>query len=195
MAAVRVTAARFGAVMKSTAFIKITACCLAASFAGCMTPLPPSSFAGGTPEMRPEVFFAGTTRSGGVLEDRAGAPTEQFQVEGKGETLPDGSFRLTQRVQFDADPPTTRTWVMRRLDAHRYTATLTDASGIVEGEAYGNLFHLRYPMKHPFAGRMEQWLYLQPDGRTVVNEATVSVLGITAAHLSERITHEDGPTP
>jgi hypothetical protein len=33
-------------------------------------------------------------------------------------------------------------------------------------------------------------MYLQPDGRTVMNEATVRVLGIVAAHLSERITHE-----
>ena len=81
---------------------------------------------------------------------------------------------------------------MQRVDAHHYAATLTDASGPVKGEAYGNLFHLSYPMKTPLGGEMEQWLYLQPDGHTVVNEATVSVLGIVVAHLSERITHE-GP--
>ena len=82
--------------------------------------------------------------------------------------------------------------MLQRVDAHRYTATLTDASGAVEAEAYGDLFHLRYPMKVPWGGQMEQWLYLQPDGRTVINEATVRVFGVVVAHLSERITRDGG---
>ena len=94
-------------------------------------------------------------------------------------------------MTFDADRPVMRTWVMHRLDAHRYTATLTDASGTVEAQAYGDLFHLHYPMKSPPGGQMEQWMYLQPDGRTLMNVATVRVLGVVVARLSERITHED----
>ena len=159
--------------------------------AGCAPILAPSTFEGTTPEMRPERFFAGATRSSGVLENRGGAPTRRFRVEGQGTALPDGRFRLDQTVTFENKVPETRTWVMRRLNAHRYAATLTDASGEVEGEAYGDLFHLRYPMRTPFGGRMEQWLYLQPDGRTVMNEATVRVLGVVAARLSERITREE----
>ena len=141
--------------------------------------------------MRPEIFFAGETSASGVVENRAGAPTRRFHVKGSGVALPDGSFRLEQRVTIDQDAPQMRTWVMRRLDSHRYTGTLTDASGTVEGEAYGDLFHLRYPMKTPFGGQMEQWMYLQPDGRTVMNEATIRVFGVVVAHLSERITQVD----
>jgi hypothetical protein len=48
-------------------------------------------------------------------------------------------------------------------------------------------------MASPAGAWMEQWLYLQPDGRTVVNEATISLLGLVVARLSERITHEGGP--
>ncbi len=143
-----------------------------------MQALPPAAFQGTTPEMRPDVFFAGVTSSTGVLENRSGA------------ALADGSFRLDQTISFDGRPPQTRSWLLRRVDDHRYAGTLTDAAGPVEGEAYGDLFHLRYPMQTPFGGRMEQWLYLQPDGRTVVNEATIRVLGLVVAHLSERITHE-----
>lgn len=163
---------------------------LAATLGGCTRALPPAAFADGTPEMRPESFFAGTTRSSGVIENRAGAPTQRFSVAGSGVILPDGALQLDQRITFEHQAPETRRWVMRRVDAHHVTATLTDASGAVAGETYGNLFHLRYPMKSPFGGEMEQWLYLQPDGRTVMNEATVRVFGIVAAHLSERITHE-----
>lgn len=107
--------------------------------------------------------------------------------------LPDGSFRLDQTIFFDHEAPKTRRWVMRRISAHHYTATLTDASGLVKAEAYGNLFHLSYPMKTPLGGEMEQWLYLQPDRRTVVNEATIRVFGLVVAHLSERITHDQAP--
>ena len=42
-------------------------------------------------------------------------------------------------------------------------------------------------MQTPFGGSMEQWLYLQPDGRTVMNQATIRVFGPVVAHLSERI--------
>lgn len=162
-----------------------------ASLSGSTSALTPSAFDGGQPEMRPETFFAGATNSSGVLENRAGAPTQRFHVKGVGHLLPDGSFQLDQVVDLDPGPPKTRTWILRRVGPHQYSASLTDASGPVEGEAYGDLFHLRYPMKTPAWGQMEQWMYLQPDGRTVVNEATISVLGIVVAHLSERITHED----
>lgn len=159
---------------------------------GCASALVPSMFEGATPEMRPDVFFRGKTVSSGVVENRAGAPTHRFKVEGRGQVLPDGTFRLEQIVSFDQEIPRSRTWLMQKIDAHHYRATLTDASGPVEAEAYGNLFHLRYPMQTPLGGWMEQWMYLQPDGSTVINEAAVSVFGVVAAHLSERITHDDG---
>ena len=162
----------------------------ALALSACATVLPPAAFEASRPEFRPDAVFAGATTSSGVLEDASGAPTRRFHVEGTGDVLPDGTLRLAQEITFDGDPPTRRTWLLRRLDAHRYAGTLTDAAGPVRAEAYGALFHLRYPMRHPFAGAMEQWLYLQPDGRTVVNEATVRVLGLVVAHLSERITRE-----
>jgi hypothetical protein len=163
---------------------------LAACLGGCKPVLAPETFAAGTPEMRPEIFFAGATSSSGLLENFAGAPTARFHVEGSGQALPDGGFRLDQTITFDQEPPRTRTWLLRRLDEHRYTGSLTDARGPVTAEAFGDLLHLSYPMQTPFAGWMEQWLYLQPDGRTVVNEATVRVLGVLVARLSERITRD-----
>jgi len=57
----------------------------------------------------------------------------------------------------------------------------------VEGQAYGELFHLRYPLRGLPLGRMEQWLYLQPDGHTVMNVAVASVAGVPVRRLSERI--------
>ena len=154
----------------------------------------PGSFADQSPEMRPETFFNGGTHSWGVLETRSGAPSATFQVKGHGETLADGDFRLDQTISFEGQPSRTRTWTLRRTGLHEYTASLTDASGPVRGEAFGDLFHLRYATKSPAGGSMEQWLYLQPDGRTVLNEATLRLAGAVLARLSERISR-DGPSP
>src|SRR4051812_40242788 len=137
---------------------------LLTSLGGCAPDLSPLSFADAGPEMRPETFFSGRTSSTGVLEAASGAPTDRLHVEGHGRSLTDGVFRLDQRIFLGGDPPRVRTWLLQRIDAHRYAGSLTDASGPVAAEAYGNLFHLSYPMKSPFGGRMEQWLYLQPDG-------------------------------
>lgn len=159
--------------------------------ASCASTLPPASFADGTPAFEPERFFRGVTRSSGLLENRSGEPTRRLKVEGAGQLMPDGTLRLDQWVALGDDAPRMRTWSLRRVDAHRYAATLTDASGPVEAEAHGNLFHLTYATRTPPFGRMEQWMYLQPDGRTVVNEATITVLGFVVAHVSERITQAD----
>jgi hypothetical protein len=51
----------------------------------------------------------------------AGGRNRSPHVQGERQTLSDGSFQLMQSVTMDA--PKTQTWVMRRVDAHRYTAT------------------------------------------------------------------------
>ena len=112
-------------------------------------------------------------------------------VESVGAKLADGSFRIDQTVDIDG-ARRGRVWIIRRLDDHHYSATLTDASGPVRAEAFGNVFHLRYRMKGKFGVVMEQWLYLQADGRTVLNEAVVSAFGVAVARISELITR-DGP--
>lgn len=134
----------------------------AACLSGCASALLPSAFEGGNPKMRPEAFSAGTCRSSGVLENRSGAPTWRLHVHREGQTLPDSSFYLVQSVTLDQDAPKTRTWIMRRVDQHRYTATLTDASVPVQGEAYGDPFHLNYSMASPAGGRMERGYTYNP---------------------------------
>lgn len=112
---------------------------------------------------------------------------------GTGQLEPDGTFRLDQTVTFDDGATEKRTWRLRQTEAYTYTATLSDASGVVSAESKGNVFHVRYLLRQP-AVYMEQSLYLQPDGCTVLNVATVSVLGIPWARLSETITRADSKT-
>jgi hypothetical protein len=111
-------------------------------------------------------------------------------VEGSGRAEPDGTFRLEQTVKFSDGDMETRTWVMRRAAANTYTAILSDAAGEVSAETNGNLFHVRYLVRQP-AMYMEQWLYLQPDGRSVINFATITVAGVPWARLAEQIVRVD----
>ena len=166
---------------------------LCLGLAGCGEALPPSSFQAQEPAFRPERFFAGETHSTGVLETAGGAPAVLLRVEGQGRVLPDGRFELVQVVTLGDQTPRRRTWLMTRLDDHHYTATLTDAAGGVGAQAYGPVFHLAYALRGVPLGTMEQWLYLQPDGCTVVNEGVVRVAGLAVRRLSERILRAHDP--
>ena len=157
----------------------------------CLASAPRRPMVERAPELRPESFFRGVTRGDGALAMR-GRPSQPLRVDGRGWTEADGTFRLDQTIVIGAAAATTRTWRLRRVDERTYTATLTDASGPVRAEVDGNRFHLRYAVRQPDIV-MEQWLYLQPDGRTVRNIATITVLGVPWARLSESITRDTTP--
>ncbi|MEK6638893.1 MAG: DUF3833 family protein [Pseudomonadota bacterium] len=154
----------------------------------CVKPVKPESFAQNSPTFRPETFFGTTATGHGVIQSAGGKPARQIRVESRGSTLPDGRFRLDQTI-YEGSKVSQRHWIMTRFDDHRYTATLSDADGPVKAEVYGNLFHLRYLLKKPFV-TMEQWLYLQRDGKTVLNEGTIRMPGRTIARLSEIIVRQ-----
>jgi hypothetical protein len=164
---------------------------LLVAVAGCLpdNPAPPPQPA--SPLFDPIVFFAGRTHGEGALRLR-GRAARTLRVEGVGRTDTDGTFQLDQAVTYADGAVETRTWRMRRVDAGHYLATLSDAKGEVQAEASGNMFHLRYLIRQP-AVYMEQRLYLAADGRSVVNQAQVTVLGVPWARLAETITREGSP--
>lgn len=155
----------------------------------CVKPIRPDSFAQTKPLFRPELFFGTTAIGHGIIQTAGGKPARPIRVESRGSMQADGTFRLDQTI-YEEGKTRTRFWIMTRVGENRYTATLSDADGPVKAEVHGNLFHLRYLLKKPFV-TMEQWLYLQPDGRTVLNEGTIRMPGRTIARLSEIITRAD----
>ncbi len=173
----------------------ISACLLMLALSGCISTVKPESFSGNQPEFLPEKFFAGNTRGSGILQASDGTPSKQISVTSNGRMLPDGRFQLEQTISQSIPgstnvEKTTRTWVITKVGSKNYTATLTDAAGPVTAEVHGNLFHLKYLFRKPFV-TMEQWLYLQADGRTVLNEARISLPGSTIARISEIIVRQE----
>jgi len=158
---------------------------------GCLDGFPPRAPQAAQPILDPTQFFAGRTRGEGTLDVRVGAD-QTLRVDGIGRTGADGRFRLDQTITFGDGSVETRVWFMQRVDSAHLTATLSDATGEVRAETQGNRFHLRYLMRQPLV-YMEQWLTLDADGRSVENQAQVTVLGVPWARLSETITRIDAP--
>lgn len=162
---------------------------LLTSLAGCLGGFPSAAATVPAPKFDPIAFFEGRTRGEGTFDvrGRAGRP---LLVEGRGTRQPGGSFRLHQTISIGDGSVQERVWVMTRLDSTHFRATLSDAKGDVRAELNGNVLHLRYLLRHPRVS-MEQWLRLQPDGRSVANRAQVTVFGIPWARLAETITRVD----
>jgi hypothetical protein len=97
---------------------------------------------------------------------------------------------LQQTFTYDDGSTQRRTWRIRRLDEHRNTGTGSDVVGTAKGEVYGNAFRWEYTVAlrpgNPFSHvRLEQWMYLQADRRTVLNRGTVSKFGLQVAQVTE----------
>lgn len=168
---------------------RVLAAVAMAGIAGCLGPFPAHPDTVEHPSLRLEVFFSGHTRGNGTLTLLTGQQ-RSLKVQGYGRADADGSFHLDQIVTFEDGAVEKRTWRLARSGVHTYTVTLSDAAGPVSAEGTGNRFHLRYLLRKP-AVHMEQWLYLRPDGRTVLNLATITALGIPWARLTEEITRID----
>ena len=169
--------------------------CLAATlaFAGCAS-MKPSDFADGRPVFQPDRFFSGRTHSSGVRESTGGAPKERVMTDTNGRWQ--GSvLQLEQDLTFGDGKEQHRSWRIRRLDAHHFSATANDMVGTAHGEAYGNVFHWSFTLAlspgNPLADvRMSQWMYLQPDGRTMINHTTIRKAGFVIAQVTEQFRRE-----
>jgi hypothetical protein len=158
-------------------------------FAGCSS-MNVAQFARERPILDPTTFFTGRTSSFGVMENRGGAPKEVVKTTTIGH-WEGNTLRMEQDLVLGDAKPQHRSWRIRRLDAHHYSATANDMVGTARGEAYGNVFHWSFTLAlspgDPLANvRMSQWMYLEPDGKTMVNHTTISKFGIVVAQVTEQ---------
>jgi hypothetical protein len=162
---------------------------LAALLLGGCAGRPIESFSNAHPQFKPETYFAGHTHSWGIFETPAGQPSRILHTETAGHW--DGAtLHFEQDIQFEHGSTEHRSWLLRRLDDHHYAATGTGIIGMAHGAAYGNVFHLDFTLDaapgNPLAHvHMSQWMYLQPDGKTLVNRDTITKAGIIITEITE----------
>ena len=156
--------------------------------AGCSS-LAPKRFSGSKPAFDPVAYFTGKTQSWGVFENRNGDPARRFTTVCRGH-LEGETLVLDQMFVYDDGQRQERHWRIRRVDAHRVEATANDVVGTATGEVYGNAFRWEYtvalkPGNPVYNVHLKQWMYLQADGRTMLNRATVTKLGVEVAQVTE----------
>jgi hypothetical protein len=161
---------------------------LLALLSGCMGALRPAPADPLAARFDPVAFFTGRTEGKGTLRKIMSGSTP-LRVEGVGRVAPDGALILDQRVHEGAAAPQSRQWRIREIAPGRYAGSLTDAVGPMVGAMEGNRLHIRFTMKGGLD--VEQWLTLQPGGRTLANRMTVRKFGMVVAALDETIRKAD----
>ncbi len=162
----------------------------AIALAGCATARPVSSFETGRPIFDPIAFFTGHTHSWGIFETPSGKPSKLLRTVTTG-SLRAGTLHFEQDLVFEKGTKQHRSWLITRQDEHHYSATGTGILGTAYGEAHGNVFHLQFaldaipgnPLGHV---HMSQWMYLQPDGVTMVNRDTITKAGVILTEITEQ---------
>lgn len=160
---------------------------LALSLPACSSLRPPETVLKEAP-LELESYFAGQTRSWGILEDRFGKVRQQFTAELTG--IQRGEvFHLDQRFTFADGRTERRLWEIWRVDGRHYEATATGIQGTARAEIQGGAVHLWYTMAAPVGKRtvkvqFDQWMWRTADG-VLFNRADVSKLGVRVARVSE----------
>lgn len=136
----------------------------------------------------PERFFLGRTEGQGtahiILSGR-----RQVRHHGQGRMGRDGALLLEQVVEEEGKPARRRTWRLVRSGPNRFTGTISDARGPVTGEVRGNVLHISY--RSTEGPSVEQWITVQPGGRSAHNRMVFRRFGMQVATLEETIRRVD----
>lgn len=171
--------------MKFKIILPLACCVLAASCAS----LKPTSFKYGKAKLDPVAFFGGNTSSYGVMESRTGKPSMGISTHTKG-AVKDGIVYIEQDLLPENGKPNHRSWQLKQIDANHVEATASDISGKATGELYGNYFTWTFRLKLQNRGlikhvRMSQYMYLMPDGETLMIRSVIRKFGLIVTEISE----------
>jgi hypothetical protein len=158
-------------------------------FAGCAS-MKPAAFINGQPKLDPVNFFGGRTRSAGVMETPGGKPTRRITTETQG-TIKDGVLYIEQNLYPEGKQKNHRIFVLHQIDEHHVDATADDIVGTAHGLLYGNQFtwtfrHTLINRKFIRHVRLTQYMYLMPDGKTLIIRSVARKFGFVLAQITEQ---------
>lgn len=173
--------------------------CISASLvllvlASCST-LKPENFSSSTPIIDPIKFFGGHTHSTGVLEARNGKPSDRITTKTVG-VYANGILSIEQDLYPEKGSQNHRSFKLKLTDAHHVEATGSDIAGVARGELYGNYFTWSFRLKIANKGlvqhvNMTQYMYLMPDGKTLIIRSVIRKFGIIVKEITEQFHKDD----
>lgn len=134
-----------------------------------------------------ERFFVGRTEGAGTVQViMSGRHAVHDRATGR---MQGATLVLDQVVQEEGKPARRRLWRLTRGRGNAVTGTISDARGPVAGELSGNTLHLRYRLAE--GPSVEQWITLQPGGRTARNRMTFHRFGMNVATVESTVRRID----
>ncbi len=131
-----------------------------------------------------EQFFVGTTEGSGTVRIMMSG-SHGMRDRSRGRIDAQGALLLEQIVEEEGKPARRRSWRLERSASGRITGSTSDARGPVTGEITGNRLHLRYRLNE--GPSVEQWITLQPGGRTATNRMNFHRFGLRVATVESVI--------
>ena len=169
--------------MTNTIFRLIAVLAILVTITGC-TSVHVQDYKNNTPKLVLEDYFAGETTAWGIFRDRFGKVRKRFVVDVKGEWDAQAQkLVLREDFQYDDGTKETREWHLKKTGANSYEGTADNVVGTAKGRTSGNAFHFNYRFDLPVGDSswrvtFDDWMYLQPDGETLINIATISKWGV-----------------
>lgn len=166
-------------------------CVILLLFTSCAS-LNTANFLSETPKLDPVEFFGGSTTSKGVVENYKGKPIARITTTTEG-SVKDGKLFIEQDLMTEGKKTNHRSWSLQQMDEHNVQANSTDMDGTAKGLLYGNTFSWTYRMKlqnRKFIRhvRMQQNMYLMPDGNSLIIRSVIRKFGFTVAQITEQFT-------
>ena len=114
--------------------------------------MKPEEFKNKGPRLIIEEYLSGNVKAWGVLQDRSGKVTRQFNADLNG-TWDGKQLVLKEKFIWDDGEIQDREWTINKIDEHNYEGTAGDVVGKAIGHSYGPAFKFEYVLLVPVKGR------------------------------------------
>jgi len=150
--------------------------------------MKPSDFKDNAPQFNIEKYFTGTRLGQGIFFDRFGRARTSFTASLNGR-MDNGALIIDELLTYKTGEKLTRTYTIKKLRENFYSLECPDLAEPGTIEQAGNVLQWRYRLKQDIGGgsiwtlKFDDWMYLQPDGETVLNRAHASKFGIALGEV------------
>ena len=149
--------------------------------------MKPEDFKNTEPEIKIEKYFEGQVKAWGILQDRKGRVTRQFEANMIGK-FENNILTLEEDFFWKDGETQRRVWKIKKIDEHNYIGTAPDVVGEAKGLSYGSAFKFEYNLMIPFKGknikiRFDDWIFKQ-DEKVAINRATLTKFGFKVGELT-----------
>lgn len=172
--------------MKITKKLILTIMTLCSIF-GCSFANDPKIYANNSPKFDIKSYLNGPLEAQGILQNRKGEVIKTFTVKMIGSWKGNEGV-LKEDFVFSDGKTDQRTWNIKLLDEHNFTAKAHDTVGIATGQQYGNAMKMNYTLKIDVDGKkydiaLTDWIYLV-DQKHAINVSKMSKFGFRVGTLT-----------